>query len=219
MIKNSKNNLQETCQEVCIDLPGETVQCWRSSEKVKIILRKHRDIIFDIKLGVGKTYTVQATDSDFYNQRDKKLVYVLRKNVINFNDGERLHVWVTRSFKGALLLKCQGQLIMKVEPNKMDKHQYDNDPKTKPQPIIVSFGSLKSENSFSAARSAGKKLQTAPTDMKLPAAASIGEDCAIVCVIDGTIKGMPINIANFFKEGGGKTGLVDIDPFEVATRN
>lgn len=59
-------------QELCIDLPGESVQCWRSSDNLKVVLKKHRDIIFDINLGDKKTYTVESTTSNFYSARDKK---------------------------------------------------------------------------------------------------------------------------------------------------
>lgn len=52
-------------QEVCIDLPGESVQCWRSGDKVRVVLRKHRDVIFDLKFGGNSTYTVESTISDF----------------------------------------------------------------------------------------------------------------------------------------------------------
>lgn len=92
-----------TWQEECIDLPGETVQCLRRKDNIRIILRKHRDVIFDLKLGHGKSYTVEATQSDFYNARDKKLVYVLAEGKVTFKDGERLHLWITRGFKGELV--------------------------------------------------------------------------------------------------------------------
>lgn len=60
-------------QEVCIDLPGEVVQCWRSSDHIRVRLRKHRDVFFDLNLNTGSTYTVESR-SDFYCPRDKKLL-------------------------------------------------------------------------------------------------------------------------------------------------
>jgi hypothetical protein len=81
---------EKTTQTECIDLPGETVRCWRSADNIKIVLRKHRDVIFDIKQGDNKVYTVQATDSDFYNSRDKKLIYAKQNGTVTFKDGERL---------------------------------------------------------------------------------------------------------------------------------
>lgn len=31
--------------QVCIDLPGEPVECWAETD-VTVLLRKHRDVIF-----------------------------------------------------------------------------------------------------------------------------------------------------------------------------
>ena len=214
-MENSALKAKEpTTQEVCIDLPGETVQCWRSGSKLKVILRKHRDVIFDLNLGGGKTYTVRATDSDFYNARDKRLVYAKRHEAVNFNDGERLHLWVTRGFKGALILECNNQNILKIKPNEFDPHQYDHSPKTKPAPIIVAL-----DNRPEIPAAPVKKTIASVKPIKAPvaAAAPVDEECAVICVVDGSLKGMP-EIFNFSK-GGGNSGLVDIDPFDVATRN
>jgi hypothetical protein len=126
MASNAAKSATPTQQDVCIDLPGETVQCWRSSDNIRVVLRKHRDVIFDLNLGAGKTYTVQATRSDFYNARDKKLVYAKRKGVVSFKDGERLHLWVTRNFQGDLILKCGGDIMMRLTPNELDKQRYDD---------------------------------------------------------------------------------------------
>lgn len=210
---------EPTQQDVCIDLPGETVQCWRSSDNIKVILRKHRDVIFDLNLDKGKTYTVQSTGSDFYNARDKKLVYAKRHQTVTFQDGERLHLWVTRSFEGALLLKSDGETLMKLTPNEVDKHQYDDAPKTKPAPIIVALGAGKVSNATPAgsvyvAQSLHSRLAT-----PLPLAAPIDEQCAVICVVEGTLAGMPAVVAEHFKKGGGKSGLADIDPYEATTRN
>jgi hypothetical protein len=130
-------------QEHCIDLPGETVQCWigGGTDKLKVVLRKHRDVIFDIRLGNGKTYTLETTESDFYNARDKKLVYASRHGKVTFKDGERMHVWVSRGFRGALILKCDEHVISKVEPNEWDRQRHSDDPKEKPAPIIVAIAS------------------------------------------------------------------------------
>jgi hypothetical protein len=209
---------EPTQQDVCIDLPGETVQCWRSSDNIKVILRKHRDVIFDLNLGKGKTYTVQATESDFYNARDKKLVRSKRRDVVTFKDGERLHLWVTRSFEGALVLKCGGEILMKLTPNEVDKHQYDDAPKTKPAPIIVALGS---SNATAAPASVKSEKLRIPAEIATPApsAAPIGDQCSIVCVVEATIKGAPASLDECLKKGGGKSGFADIDPFDVATRN
>jgi hypothetical protein len=204
-------------QEVCIDLPGESVQCWRSADNLKVVLRKHRDIIFDLKLGKGKSYTVQSTHSDFYNARDKKLVYAKRNDVVTFNDGERMHLWVTRNFKGALLLKCDNKLMMKIEPNEIDHHQYSDDPKTKPSPIIIAFGPTPRPPEPIAPKRVAE--QFGPPTLPPVAAAAVDQDCSIVCVIEGNPKDMPERLLRHFKKGGGKSGLADVDPNDVITRN
>jgi hypothetical protein len=207
-----------TQQDVCIDLPGETVQCWRSSDNIRVVLRKHRDVIFDLNLGAGKTYTVQATKSDFYNARDKKLVYAKRNDIVTFKDGERLHLWVTRNFDGALILKCGSDILMKLTPNEVDNHQYDNAPKTKPAPIIVALGSPGKINAPALANRE-KFSPSAPPANVVPSAAPIDEQCSIVCVVDAMMKGAPEIINEHFKKGGGNSIFADIDPFDVATRN
>jgi hypothetical protein len=204
-------------QEVHIDLPGEIVKCWRSGDNLKVVLRKHRDVIFDINLDKEKTYTVQATHSDFYNARDKKLVYAKQKGTVSFKDGERMHVWVTRGFQGALLLKSEGKLLMKIEPNRLDSHQYNEDPKTKAAPIIVKLGDTTHTPPAVPLESANQ--QTVHQSVAKSASAPIDEACPVVCVVEGTLKNAPETVLSWFKKGGGTSGLADIDPNDVATRN
>lgn len=130
----TKKTSAPTVQEVCIDLPGETVQCWRSSDNIRIILRKHRDVIFDINLQAGALYTVESK-SDFYNPVQKKL---LRK--VDFLDGDRCHVWVSRDFKDKLVLKMNGRVLGAYEVNRLDPATYGGDPKTKPEPLMIVMG-------------------------------------------------------------------------------
>jgi hypothetical protein len=223
--ENKNNDSIKKVQEHCIDLPGETVQCWigGGTDKLKVILRKHRDVIFDIHLGNGRTYTLEASESDFYSVRDKKLLSVARSSKMTFKDGERTHIWISRDFHGALLLKSEGQLVYKVNPSEWDTHQYGVDPKEKPAPIIVAVGA-------DSAPAAATKKTTTQADQSVRSAASVTtpkaasapvEDlsCPVVCVVDGKIAGMPADIAEYFKKGGGNSGLADIDPHQVATRN
>lgn len=219
-----------TVQDHCIDLPGESVQCWigGGTDKLKVILRKHRDIIFDIHLGNGKTYTLESTESDFYNARDKKLVYASKRGSVTFKDGERLHVWVSRDFRGALALRSGEQIIYKVEPDKWDGRKYSDDPKEKPAPIIIAVGS-DTTTSAPAKKSTAQSIQSVPiklaasTPVAAPARASSGHapdlSCPVVCIIDGKIEGMPAHITEHFKKGGDNSGFSDIDPNHVATRN
>jgi hypothetical protein len=208
---------EPTQQDVCIDLPGETVQCWRSSDNIRVVLRKHRDVIFDLNLGVGKSYTVEASESDFYNARDKKLVYAKRHGVVTFKDGEHLHLWVTRNFKGALILKSGGDTLMKIVPNELDTQQYDDAPKTKPVPIIVALGSKSNTKSQLAPK--GTKLSSSSITTPIASSAPVDDALSLVCVVEGTLKNMPEVVRQHFMKGGGASGLADIDPNEVATRN
>jgi hypothetical protein len=224
-----------TVQEHCIDLPGESVQCWigGGTDKLKVILRKHRDVIFDIHLGNGKTYTLETTESDFYNARDKKLVFAGGHGKVTFKDGERMHVWVSRGFLGKLVLKSNGNVLYSVEPNEWDKHQHGEDPKEKPAPIIVAIGR---DTGPPATRKSLIPQSSGVTPIESPVAAPIfttnthapQEICTslkmicmapVVCVIEGTAEGIPTHLAQHFEKGGDHSGLSDIDPNHVATRN
>ena len=121
-------------QEVCIDLPGESVQCWRSSDNIKVVLRKHRDVFFDIHLTPGASYTVESVQ-EFYCARDKKLM-----KRATFKDGERLHLWVGREFNGILQLKAGAKILSTFEPNKLDTKTSGADPKSKPEPLMIILG-------------------------------------------------------------------------------
>jgi hypothetical protein len=103
-------------------------------DNIKVILRKHRDVFFDINIKQGATYMVEST-SDFYSPRDKKL---LRK--CKFQDGDLFHLWIGREFKGRLVLKSGEKILGNFDANKLDSRQYDGDPKTKPEPLMVVFG-------------------------------------------------------------------------------
>lgn len=69
--KNAKDEAP-TVQCVNIDLPGEIVKCWRSSTNIQVILRKHRDVIFEIRLGQQRSYTV--------SQMGRTLITQMRRN-------------------------------------------------------------------------------------------------------------------------------------------
>jgi len=133
-ISNGQKKEVIQSQEQCIDLPGQAVRCWRSGDNLKVILRKHRDVFFDINLQLGAIYTVEAM-SDFYYPLSKKLV-----RTINFRDGERLHLWVGREFVGDLVLKRGSSVIGKFTVSKLDDEKYGPDPKIKPEPIMVILG-------------------------------------------------------------------------------
>jgi hypothetical protein len=185
-------------------------------------------VIFDIHLGNGKTYTLESTESDFYNPRDKKLINASKQDKTTFKDGERFHVWVSRAFHGALVLKSDGRVIYKVEPNEWDQQKYSNDPKEKPAPIIIAIGentaistSLTKPMTQSIRTVPLKSAASTPAIVPTSAAPLHASDlsCPVICVIDGKVEGMPAHIVEHFKNGGDHSGFSDIDPNHVATRN
>ncbi len=122
---------------VCIDLPGEAVSC-RADTDVTVKLRKHRDVVFDIKLNAGATYTVTTTHPDrpsgrFYDTKRK-----LNVAKTTFKDGEMCHVWVGRNFEGSLILKQGEKELGRYAVSKMDcANVCTEDPKDKPAPMFV----------------------------------------------------------------------------------
>ncbi|VXB40256.1 hypothetical protein [Massilia sp. 9I] len=222
MGSNSAASLSAKAQTVCIDLPGESVQCWRSTDKVQVVLKKHRDVVFDLKLGSQRSYTVESTGSDFYDAEKKKLVAGQGKQRVLFNDGERLHLWVGRNFSGELLLKSAGQLMMKLDPRKLDAKQYDESPSTKPDPIIIAIGGSAQgtdARKTGAMQHMAKQQLSSPSAQARPVAATVDDEWPIVCVIDTILKDLPAWIWKTLGSGGGKSGLADLDPNEIATRN
>lgn len=215
--------LQDT-QQVCIDLPGEDIRCYIYKPKLQIMLRKHRDVIFDIALFNGMTYTVEADQSDFYNARDKKIVLLKKQQKVSFADGERLHLHVGRGFKGHLILKANGKALGRYAPKELDAQRYDDEPTTKPAPLIVVMKNepaptpdlgVDTANRSGADPTAlwaspykplefGTARQTATQDQSMH----------VVEVKPGS--NVPQQIADFFKNGGEQTA---IDANGLMTRN
>lgn len=122
-----------------IDLPGEPPKSklWCGVNNL-IILRKQRDVVFDIKLGNGATYTV-TTDkpkneySRFYDPKRK-----LNTTNVTFQDGEPCHIWLGRTFQGSLILKQGDKVLGRYPIRKMDCTQgCTEEPKDKPAPMLI----------------------------------------------------------------------------------
>lgn len=220
--------LPEDTQQTCIDLPGETVRCTVYKPKLEIMLRKHRDVIFELQLFKDMGYTVEADQSDFYSARDKKLFEFKKKHKIAFKDGERLHLWVSREFKGSLILKANGKVMARYQPNALDKNRYDAEPTTKPAPLIVV---MKNEQSgtFAAPSLAASPERSTGADsimgmgvLNYDAIAfskprSVSEQDQSMHVVE--VKpgpDMPQQVADFLKSGGEQTAL---DANGIMTRN
>lgn len=214
-------------QQVCIDLPGEAIKCNLHKSKLQIVLRKHRDVIFELQLFKGMSYTVEAEGGDFYSVRDKKLFEARLKHKITFKDGERLHLWVGREFKGTLVLKANGKVLGRYEPNKLDTAAYDADPATKPAPLIVVMKNDPQPTQIQASRppistspitGPGSTLGVPSYDPLTFSDASrerMNEQSMHVVEIKPD-KDMPQQVADFFKHGGEQTAL---DSKGILTRN
>ena len=124
---------------VCIDLPGEPVNC-RAETELTVLLRKHRDVVFDIKLHAGATYTVTTTHPDKPNGRFYDTKRKVNVGKTTFKDGEPCHIWIGRTFEGSLILK-QGEKVLGHYPiAKMDCTKgCTDDPKDKPAPVLITL--------------------------------------------------------------------------------
>jgi hypothetical protein len=236
----AKKPLPEDTQQVCIDLPGEIIRCVVFKPKLEIMLRKHRDVIFDIALFSGMQYTVEADKSDFYNARDKKIVLATKKQKVTFTDGERMHLHISREFTGHLILKANGKILGRYSPNELDSSNYGSDPASKPAPLIIA---MKNTNDPTTNPNTAASSQSKPDDplglsktwqlsplvlarnldesIKLGrvAHAAVEPEHPTVAVVDVSNEGMPKQILEHFAKGGDKSGLVDIDRNDVMTRN
>lgn len=209
-----------------IDLPGETVQGWCSSNKIKVILRKHRDVLFDIRLFKGMVYTVHSEQSAFYDARQKKIV--LKRRKISFNDGDRVHLWISREFKGALVLKANGKVLGRYDPSNLDPAAHDAAPTTKPAPLLVVLQNEAPEKTpprfpteTTVARALPSKtiMGSSPTaiwaESQIPQAYypvapqshGAGDPTMHVIEIKREDPGLPREIGTFFKSGGEQTAL------------
>lgn len=219
-----------------IDLPGEDARCWRPPhiDTIEVVLRKHRDVVFHVTQKVGASYTVISSESPFYNTHTKK--YTPPKMPVTFKDGNRLHLWVSRSFKGTLTLYADGKQVIQVEPVKLDTHQCGPDPAEKPAPLIVAIGGMAqaraalsaSEAELGRAPTFAESLQlrkqartpeiaTAKIERQPEQKPGVGEEQSMhVVEVKKDLGKMPEDVANFFKQGGEQTA---IDSSGITSRN
>lgn len=212
-------------QQVCIDLPGEEIRCYIYKPKLEIMLRKHRDVIFDIRLFKGMTYTVEADQSDFYNARDKKIVLRQKQQKVTFQDGERLHLWIGRNFKGSLILKAHGKVLGRYVPNELDPRRYGDEPAEKPAPLLVVMHAEPRTKATLAGLAPtvpqgplGTGTDWTPSFEPLQFSQEARERTQSIHVVEVHPGGpeVPQAIADFFKHGGEQTA---IDTSGILTRN
>ncbi|MBW9107859.1 hypothetical protein [Paraburkholderia phenoliruptrix] len=140
---------------VCIDLPGEPVECWAETD-LTVLLRKHRDVIFDIQVKKGATYTVEASEDWIYDVARKK-----RVKQGQFQDGQRYHIWISRDFKGQLTLKQNGKAYQSYSMRTFGLANTDPSPKAKPEPIIIAIGTNHAAH-LPTASASSKQTNAAP---------------------------------------------------------
>ncbi|WGS40185.1 hypothetical protein LFL97_10495 [Burkholderia sp. JSH-S8] len=198
-----------------IDLPGESPRrsMWPGVENV-VVLRKHRDVVFDIDQGDGASYTLQAEKDRFWCTKRQ-----LNVTKITFNDGEKAHIWVGRHFRGDLLLKKGETLVGRYRIGDFDHcvaGRCTEDPKEKPAPIIIAM----KKNSSAAPTSqavASAAADRVPTSTQVHSGTDV--EHAVVRIVDVSMSGAPDEVWARLQKGGEHTGLADIDPNHIATRN
>lgn len=207
---NKKDKKKELV--VKIDLPGQPIQCWTTGvEKVTVILQKHRDVIFDVELSAGKVYTVWSELSEMYDPKAKKLMRPCE--TVDFKDGQILHLWIARSFKGRIFLREGKNLIGAYDVKQLDPTIESLDAASKPAPINII---LKSQKIFSSP----PLFNVVQTDgsYSTPPAPSAHEHKYFLQVVEinATTQDMPKDIADFFKHGSEKEVIMSGG---VVTRN
>ncbi|KWA13990.1 hypothetical protein [Burkholderia territorii] len=123
--------------QVCIDLPGEPVKCAAETE-LTVLLRKHRDVVFDIKLQAGATYTITTTHPDQPNGRFYDTKRKANVGKTTFKDGEPCHIWLGRTFEGSLILTQGEKVLGRYAISKLDCTKgCSDDAKDKPAPMLI----------------------------------------------------------------------------------
>lgn len=195
-----------------IDLPGQPIQCWvNDAETVTVILRKHRDVVFDIQMEPGKKYTIFSDISEMYDTRTKKLIHSREK--ISFEDGEVLHLWVGRNFKGKILLYHDSVKLGEYVINSIDPSIDSIDPAFKPAPISIIIRNnliIDNRKAFDVVQPDGS-YSTPPVLSNYEA-----EKFLQIVEIDASKNDVPRDVADFFKHGGEKEVVVSGG---VVTRN
>ena len=201
--KRRKNIKRDKKIQVSIDLPGQPIQCWmEDAEAITVILRKHRDVVFDIQIALGKKYTIISDQSEMYDTRTKKLIHPLEK--IYFQDGEVLHLWIGRNFIGKISVYDEFKRIGEYGAANLDAGIESIDPSFKPAPIsIIMRGDRIMDNrkAFDIIQLDGNYSQTQNTSNYE------AEKFLHVVELDVLKSDVPKEIADFFKHGGEKRFL------------
>ncbi|MEJ8676887.1 hypothetical protein [Chromobacterium amazonense] len=207
--------LPENVTYIC--LPGEDAKGIKVGCKNRVILRKHRDVIFDIKIGNNAEYTIKVEGKDkFYDAKLKKIT-----DTTTFKDGEPCHIWVSRDFNSTLIVLNNVRIISRIPINKLDcTNKCGPDPRDKPAPITIT---VRSEKNKKANPDLNLPLNQRKDYFSSPSAVSPKfklesnglSSMHIVEYKENSTK-TPEEVANFFKNGGESTA---IDSQKLLTRN
>lgn len=224
MSKSNAVPADESVFTTCIDLPGESVQCWNPrAKKIKVVLRKHRDVLIDIAAFKGMKYEIWADESPIYCSTTKKL-YGKNKR-LTMLDGERCNLWISREFKGAINIGAAGRVVGRYYPQVLDKVKYDAAPTTKPIPFVIAIHNFaesapkpSAQQSIQRAYNFDRKRQLlpGPEDKDYTNIDSEAKAVMHILAIDQDKAGIPDRVAKFIQSGGEQ---LTIDPGDVMTRN
>jgi hypothetical protein len=87
--------------KIFIDLPDEPWESNTFNGQLDIVLRRPRDVIININLpSPFAKFTLEADQDCFYDIKTKQ-----RLKKMDYANGEKVHLWLGRDFKGSLFLK------------------------------------------------------------------------------------------------------------------
>lgn len=123
--------------KIFIDLPDEPWESNAFNGQLDIVLRRPRDVIININLpSPFAKFTLESDQDCFYDIKSKQ-----RLKRMEYANGEKVHLWVGRDFKGSLFLKSGKTIYANFEIAKLfeqeKKHSLYSDYTYKPAPLIL----------------------------------------------------------------------------------
>ncbi|VWD04669.1 hypothetical protein BLA18112_04233 [Burkholderia lata] len=175
-----------------------------------VVIRKTRDVVFDIKLNDGATYLLESDGDLFWSVAQGGSV---KKST--FKDGEVAYFRVSREFRGDLILRKDGFIVGRYNSREFDEcsqRKCSQDPLDKPVPFVVvnrDVGVNVFDGTNGVVSDRGSK--------------SVEDEHPFISVVDASLdvlENSSREIYSFFQKGGDSgTGIVSLDPFGVANRN
>ena len=123
--------------KIFIDLPDEPWESNTFNGQLDIVLRRPRDVIININLpSPFAKFTLEADQDCFYDIKTKQ-----RLKKMDYANGEKVHLWLGRDFKGSLFLKSGKTIYANFEISKLfeqeKKHSLYSNHTYKPAPLIL----------------------------------------------------------------------------------